>query len=127
MAALDVEVIVFSHYPALRDDAARTLAAPEVALLALLEVLFGVAWAWLGAGEKPSAAVIGGGIYYYRGGFGGSAGRQAAGQRRLLGRGQGLEDLVFRDLVSGERRTDAKGKRRTDGHDRGDCGQTPVS
>jgi drug/metabolite transporter (DMT)-like permease len=41
--------------------AARTLAAPEVALLALLEVLFGVAWAWAGAGEKPSAAVLGGG------------------------------------------------------------------
>lgn len=41
--------------------AARTLAAPEVALLALLEVLFGVVWAWLGAGEAPSIAVIGGG------------------------------------------------------------------
>jgi drug/metabolite transporter (DMT)-like permease len=41
--------------------AARTLAAPEVALLALLEVLFGVAWAWAGAGEEPSTAVLGGG------------------------------------------------------------------
>jgi drug/metabolite transporter (DMT)-like permease len=41
--------------------AARTLAAPEVALLALLEVLFGVAWAWWGAGEAPSTAVLGGG------------------------------------------------------------------
>ncbi|WP_374565472.1 DMT family transporter [Ideonella sp.] len=41
--------------------AARTLAAPEVALLALLEVLFGVAWAWLGAGEKPSPAAMFGG------------------------------------------------------------------
>lgn len=41
--------------------AARTLAAPEVALLALLEVLFGVAWAWLGAGERPSSAVLVGG------------------------------------------------------------------
>ncbi|MFZ5548602.1 MAG: DMT family transporter [Pseudomonadota bacterium] len=41
--------------------AARTLAAPEVALLALLEVLFGVAWAWLGAGEEPSHAVLFGG------------------------------------------------------------------
>ena len=41
--------------------AARTLAAPEVALLALLEVLFGVAWAWLGAGEAPSTAALGGG------------------------------------------------------------------
>ncbi|GMV47282.1 MAG: hypothetical protein AMXMBFR66_26800 [Pseudomonadota bacterium] len=41
--------------------AARALAAPEVSLLALLEVLFGVLWAWLGAGEAPSAAVLGGG------------------------------------------------------------------
>ncbi|MED5621656.1 DMT family transporter [Ideonella sp. BN130291] len=40
---------------------ARVLSAPEVALLALLEVLFGVLWAWLGAGERPSAAVLGGG------------------------------------------------------------------
>jgi drug/metabolite transporter (DMT)-like permease len=42
--------------------AARTLSAPEVALLALLEVLFGVAWAWLGAGEQPSSAVLVGGV-----------------------------------------------------------------
>jgi len=42
--------------------AARVLPAPEIALLALLEVIFGVAWAWLGAGEQPSAAVIGGGV-----------------------------------------------------------------
>jgi drug/metabolite transporter (DMT)-like permease len=41
--------------------AARTLKAPEAALLSLLEVIFGVAWAWLGAGEEPSAAVLGGG------------------------------------------------------------------
>lgn len=40
---------------------ARVLPAPEVALLGLLEVVFGVAWAWLGAGESPSAAVLGGG------------------------------------------------------------------
>jgi drug/metabolite transporter (DMT)-like permease len=40
---------------------ARTLPAPELALLSLLEVLFGVAWAWLGANETPSAAVLGGG------------------------------------------------------------------
>ncbi len=40
---------------------ARTLAAPEVSLLALLEVLFGVAWAWIGADEVPGAAVLGGG------------------------------------------------------------------
>lgn len=41
---------------------ARVLSAPEVALLALLEVIFGVAWAWLGAGETPSSAVLGGGL-----------------------------------------------------------------
>jgi drug/metabolite transporter (DMT)-like permease len=40
---------------------ARTLPAPEISLLGLLEVLFGVAWAWLGAGESPPAAVLGGG------------------------------------------------------------------
>ena len=39
---------------------ARVLSAPEVALLALLEVVFGVAWAWLGAEESPSAHVLGG-------------------------------------------------------------------
>ncbi len=42
--------------------AARVLPGPEISLLALLEVVFGVAWAWLGAGEAPSAAVIGGGL-----------------------------------------------------------------
>jgi drug/metabolite transporter (DMT)-like permease len=41
---------------------ARVLPAPEISLLALLEVLFGVAWAWLGAGEAPTAAVLGGGL-----------------------------------------------------------------
>ncbi|WP_119156029.1 DMT family transporter [Caldimonas tepidiphila] len=40
---------------------ARVLPAPEIALLSLLEVVFGVAWAWLGAGEEPSLAVLGGG------------------------------------------------------------------
>jgi drug/metabolite transporter (DMT)-like permease len=41
--------------------AARVLSAPECALLGLLEVVFGVLWAWLGAGEAPSVAVLGGG------------------------------------------------------------------
>jgi drug/metabolite transporter (DMT)-like permease len=41
--------------------AARVLPAPEISLLGLLEVLFGVAWAWLGAGEAPGAAVLAGG------------------------------------------------------------------
>ena len=40
--------------------AARVLPGPELALLSLLEVLLGVAWAWLGAGEAPSAAVLSG-------------------------------------------------------------------
>jgi drug/metabolite transporter (DMT)-like permease len=42
---------------------ARALPAPEVALLGLLEVIFGVLWAWVGAGEAPgSSALVGGGI-----------------------------------------------------------------
>lgn len=41
--------------------AARVLSAPEVALLGMLEVIFGVLWAWLGAGEAPSSAVLTGG------------------------------------------------------------------
>ena len=42
-------------------SAARVLSAPEIALLGLLEVIFGVLWAWLGASEAPSVAVLGGG------------------------------------------------------------------
>jgi drug/metabolite transporter (DMT)-like permease len=41
--------------------AARHLAATEVALLALLEVVLGPLWAWLGAGEVPPAATLTGG------------------------------------------------------------------
>jgi drug/metabolite transporter (DMT)-like permease len=41
--------------------AARSLSAPEASLLALLEIVFGVAWAWLGGGEPLSAAALGGG------------------------------------------------------------------
>jgi len=42
---------------------ARRLPAHEVALLALLEVVFGTLWAWLGAGETPtSATLIGGAV-----------------------------------------------------------------
>jgi drug/metabolite transporter (DMT)-like permease len=41
--------------------AAQVLKSHEVALLALLEVLFGIALAWLGADEAPSFAVITGG------------------------------------------------------------------
>jgi drug/metabolite transporter (DMT)-like permease len=42
---------------------ARALPAPEVALLGLLEVIFGVLWAWVGAGEAPDgSALVGGAI-----------------------------------------------------------------
>jgi drug/metabolite transporter (DMT)-like permease len=40
---------------------ARVLQAPEVALLALLEVIFGIVLAWLGADEIPSETVLTGG------------------------------------------------------------------
>ncbi len=41
--------------------AARVLSAPEVALLSLLEIVFGVTWTWLGAAEAPSRYVLEGG------------------------------------------------------------------
>jgi drug/metabolite transporter (DMT)-like permease len=40
---------------------ARVLPAPEISLLALLEVLFGIGLAWLGANEVPSSQVLSGG------------------------------------------------------------------
>ena len=40
---------------------ARVLKAPEVSLLALLEVIFGIALAWLGANEAPGSTVLAGG------------------------------------------------------------------
>jgi len=40
---------------------ARVLQAPEVALLALLEVIFGILLAWVGAHETPGQAVLAGG------------------------------------------------------------------
>lgn len=40
---------------------ARVLSAPEMSLLSLLEVVFGVAWVWLFSAEVPSMAVLGGG------------------------------------------------------------------
>ncbi|RCS59891.1 DMT family transporter [Parvibium lacunae] len=43
--------------------AAHILTPAEVALMALLEVIFGVLWAWLWAGETPADATIyGGGV-----------------------------------------------------------------
>ena len=41
--------------------ASRSLLAPEIALLGLLEVLLGPLWAWLGAGEIPANATLAGG------------------------------------------------------------------
>ena len=41
--------------------ASRSLLAPEIALLSLLEVVLGPLWAWLGAGEIPAAATLTGG------------------------------------------------------------------
>lgn len=41
--------------------AARRLAAPEAALLSLLEIVFGVTWTWLFAAEAPSRDVLVGG------------------------------------------------------------------
>lgn len=40
---------------------ARVLKAPEVSLLAQLEILFGILLVWVGAGERPGAAVLQGG------------------------------------------------------------------
>ncbi len=40
---------------------ASALKAPEISLLALLEVIFGILWAWLGAGEVPGSSVLTGG------------------------------------------------------------------
>jgi drug/metabolite transporter (DMT)-like permease len=39
----------------------RVLKAPEIALLSLLEVVFGILLAWVGAGERPRQAVLTGG------------------------------------------------------------------
>lgn len=41
--------------------AGKVLKAPEAALLGLLEIVFGVAWTWLGGSESPTPAVVGGG------------------------------------------------------------------
>ena len=41
--------------------ASRSLLAPEIALLGLLEVVLGPLWAWIGAGEVPARATLYGG------------------------------------------------------------------
>jgi drug/metabolite transporter (DMT)-like permease len=41
----------------------RELPSAEISLLGLLEVIFGVLWAWIGAGEQPgSSALVGGAL-----------------------------------------------------------------
>ena len=40
---------------------ARVLKAPEIALLALLEIIFGIVLTWVGADEVPTRAVLAGG------------------------------------------------------------------
>lgn len=40
---------------------ARVLKAPEVSLLAQLEIIFGILLVWLGAGERPATTVLQGG------------------------------------------------------------------
>jgi drug/metabolite transporter (DMT)-like permease len=41
--------------------ASRTLLAPEIALLSLLEVVLGPLWVWLAVGEEPGQATLVGG------------------------------------------------------------------
>ena len=58
----------------------RHLPAAEISLLALLEVVFGVAWAWWWAGEQPSINVLlGGGLVLLA-----LVAKEAAGLRRGL-------------------------------------------
>jgi drug/metabolite transporter (DMT)-like permease len=40
----------------------RVLPGPEISLLGLLEVIFGVSWAWLWANESPGIATLAGGL-----------------------------------------------------------------
>ena len=56
----------------------RELPAPEIALLALLEVIFGVLLAWLGAGEVPTASTLAGGALV----LGALVGNEVLGRRR---------------------------------------------
>ncbi|MBK1614760.1 permease [Rubrivivax gelatinosus] len=59
---------------------ARVLPAAEMSLLGLLEVIFGVTWAWLGAGETPEASVLVGGLLV----LAALAGNEWLGMRRRL-------------------------------------------
>ena len=60
--------------------ASRSLLAPEIALLGLLEVVLGPLWAWLGAGETPPAATLVGGAVV----LAGVAGNELAAFRRII-------------------------------------------
>ena len=59
---------------------ARVLTAPEVSLLALLEVIFGILWAWLGANEIPTTEVLIGGALV----IGALAGNEVLGWRNRV-------------------------------------------
>jgi drug/metabolite transporter (DMT)-like permease len=79
LALLALLGVVQLAIPCLMSVAAgRYLSAPEAALLALLEVVFGVAWAWLGANEAPAPHVLGGGVLV----LGALAANEAAAMRR---------------------------------------------
>ncbi|RJX32873.1 MAG: DMT family transporter [Oxalobacter sp.] len=43
--------------------ASRALSAPEISLIAMLEIVLGPLWAWIGAGEVPSNATLIGGSF----------------------------------------------------------------
>lgn len=58
--------------------AAQRLAPAEVGLLGLLETVFGILWAWAGAGERPAAWTLGGGLLI----LGALAGNEWLGWRR---------------------------------------------
>jgi drug/metabolite transporter (DMT)-like permease len=59
---------------------AQHLPSHEVALLALLEVIFGVALAWIGAGEQPAVSTVYGGLLV----LGALVGNELAGRRERL-------------------------------------------
>ena len=65
LASVNVELLARRDNPRVTHTicpvCARSLKAPEVSLLALLEVIFGILLAWLGAGEAPGAEVLIGG------------------------------------------------------------------
>jgi drug/metabolite transporter (DMT)-like permease len=60
-SAHDVGLFQLAIPCALSVVCARVLKAPEVALLALLEIVFGIALAWWGANEAPQLSVLLGG------------------------------------------------------------------